>query len=185
MQRPSRTGIFAGTFDPVHNGHLAFARTAIQACQLDTVVFLPEREPRYKRNVTDIDHRLAMLHLAITDEPNMQVLALPEPHFSVDATLPTLTKMYNNHALFLLAGSDVAMHIPSWPGGEELQKAMTIVVGQRTGEQQALPPDVVVVSTGYTDITSSAIRTGDSQAVSPKVAQYIADHHLYGIAKTS
>ncbi|HVI69805.1 MAG TPA: adenylyltransferase/cytidyltransferase family protein, partial [Magnetospirillaceae bacterium] len=59
-----RVGVFSGTFDPVHRGHLAFALSAQKRAQLDTVVFLPEHSPRGKIAVGSFTHRLEMLRLA-------------------------------------------------------------------------------------------------------------------------
>ena len=64
-----RIGIFAGTFDPVHKGHISFALQAIEAAGLDEVVFLPEPRPRHKQSVTDQSHRIAMINLAIKAYP--------------------------------------------------------------------------------------------------------------------
>ncbi|HEU5121705.1 MAG TPA: adenylyltransferase/cytidyltransferase family protein, partial [Candidatus Saccharimonadales bacterium] len=66
-----RIGIYSGTFDPVHYGHIAFAASAIRACNLDEVVFLPEPQPRYKAGVTDIAHRLALLTMATAAQSNL------------------------------------------------------------------------------------------------------------------
>ncbi len=71
-----KVGILAGTFDPIHIGHIAFALRAIEKAQLDKVILLPEREPRRKRNVTDFNHRLSMLKLSVKSFELLEVLEL-------------------------------------------------------------------------------------------------------------
>src|SRR5258706_15577528 len=100
-------GIYSGTFDPVHPGHVAFALETLQTCKLDEVIFLPEQTPRDKQAVTDLSHRIALLERALADEPNMRVLKLRSPQFTVADTLPEIYAALKDTQLTLLVGSDV------------------------------------------------------------------------------
>ena len=79
----SKVGIFSGTFDPVHAGHIAFALEAMESAGLDKVYFLPESMPRRKSGVTHYAHRLAMLELALKPYNKLSILELPDKQFSV------------------------------------------------------------------------------------------------------
>jgi nicotinate-nucleotide adenylyltransferase len=179
----ARIGVFAGTFDPVHNGHVAFALAAMNDCRLDSVVFLPEREPRGKHGVTPIGHRIAMLEYALADLPDFTLLQLAEPQFDVSATLPQLQRHFAGDELFLLVGSDVAAHMVRWDGVEELLAAMKVVVGQRAGgPSPQLPVSAMLLPTMQAHVAASDIRSGLSQDIAPDVRKYIDAHHLYGMA---
>jgi nicotinate-nucleotide adenylyltransferase len=177
-----RIGIYAGTFDPVHEGHLTFADAALRECGLDTVVFLPERLPRHKKQVTSFFHRLAMLQLAVADHPQFVVKELEGSHFSVDDTLPILQGTYKGDELYLLVGSDVARHMVFWPHCKVLFGAMELVVGMR---QDDIRPDLPVrarfIETQHKHVAASHIRKGQSTATTPAIGQYIDAHHLYGV----
>jgi nicotinic acid mononucleotide adenylyltransferase len=74
--KQSRIGIYAGTFDPVHAGHVSFALHAMTVAQLDEVYFLPERLPRYKPGAAHFAHRVAMLKRAVKPHPDLQIIEL-------------------------------------------------------------------------------------------------------------
>ncbi len=126
-----RVGIYSGTFDPVHTGHITFALQAIRTAQLDEVVFLPERIPRRKQAAEHYAHRLAMLKRAVKPYPNMSVLELVDRHFTVKRTWPKLQAIFANAEIALLAGSDVIEHLPDWPNANALLRECELVVGVR------------------------------------------------------
>lgn len=131
----NKVGIFAGSFDPVHSGHIAFALQAIEKLALNEVYFLPEVKPRYKPDVSHISHRLAMLKLAIRPYQKLKVLELPDKQFSVRVTLPKITKQFKDQKLFLLAGTDQANHIKDWPDVRVLLGQMELIVASRAGSK--------------------------------------------------
>ena len=137
--RRHRVGIYAGTFDPVHAGHIAFALQAIQEAQLDEVIFLPERQPRYKQGSEHFGHRVAMLNRAVRPHRQLKVLELTDRHFSVNRTIPQLQRRLSKAQLVFLVGSDVLQHMKDWPDIEKLLAASELAVGVR-GET---PPAVV------------------------------------------
>ncbi|HEX7368170.1 MAG TPA: nicotinate-nicotinamide nucleotide adenylyltransferase [Candidatus Saccharimonadales bacterium] len=128
---PPRIGIYAGTFDPVHGGHVAFALQAVKEARLDVLYFLPERRPRHKRGVEHLGHRIAMLQTAVRPHPSLQVLETDDISFSVARTLPRLQRCFAGSQLVFLFGSDVAQHIHEWPLAENLLTRAEIVVGLR------------------------------------------------------
>lgn len=127
----SRIGIYAGTFDPVHAGHIAFALQAMERARLDEVYFLPERRPRHKKGVEHFGHRVAMLQQAVRPHPKFAVLDLNDVSFSVVRTLPKLHAQFHGEQLVFLFGSDTITNLPSWPQANRLLDQAELVIGCR------------------------------------------------------
>lgn len=128
-----RVGLYAGTFDPVHAGHISFALQAIDRAKLDKVYFLPERRPRDKQGVEHFGHRVAMLKRASKPHAKLDVLELEDVSFFMERTLPRLQKRFAGKQLVFLFGSDVARRLPQWPKVDNLLKSSELVVGVRQG----------------------------------------------------
>ena len=136
-QHAQRIGIYAGTFDPVHAGHIAFALQALAAADLDKVYFLPERQPRGKQGVEHFAHRLAMIKLAVQPYPQFETLDLPDINFSVRRTLPRLKQRFNGAQLVFLFGSDVLPGLQTWPDVDRLLLETELVIGLRAEADRA------------------------------------------------
>src|SRR4051812_5853101 len=95
-QKQPRIGIYAGTFDPVHAGHMSFALHARQMAGLDEVYFLPERTPRHKPQAEHYGHRVGMLRRAIRPYNNLAVLELVDKHFTVQRTMLGLRQVFKD-----------------------------------------------------------------------------------------
>jgi nicotinate-nucleotide adenylyltransferase len=136
-----RIGLFAGTFDPVHTGHLVFALKTIKEAKLDKVYFLPERRPQLKPDVVHFGHRTAMLARAIRPYPQLGLLELPEPYFSVKRTLPRLQKQFPAADLVFLMGSDtfLKMNVDNWPSADLaiFLSQVNLAVGLRSERSRA------------------------------------------------
>lgn len=164
-----RIGIFAGTFDPVHTGHIAFALQALEAADLDEIVFLPERRPRQKPGVEHFAHRVAMLNNALQPHPQLSVLEMVDRNFSVSRTLPQLEALFAGHQLALIVGSDVVYSLPQWPYAKRMLKHLELIVGVRAehslptmerliGDWQAQPRGVTLIDSYAAAVSSSQIR---------------------------
>lgn len=165
----SRIGIYAGTFDPVHAGHIAFALQSIEAAKLDLVYFLPERRPRAKQQVEHFGHRVAMLKKAFDPHPRLKVMELVDVSFSVSKTLPRLREMFHGDQLVFLFGSDVVPLIDSWPNASTLLAGNEFVVGLRQDDKreamhqiieswQAQPKALTIFESFAPDVSSGKIR---------------------------
>jgi len=132
-----RTGIYAGTFDPVHSGHIGFALQAMKAAKLSEVYFLPERKPRGKKGVEHFGHRYAMLERALKPYKKFHTLEMVDISFSVKRTLPELQRQFPDSQLVFLFGSDVITQIPDWPNSAQLLKSSELVVGLREKDDVA------------------------------------------------
>lgn len=179
-QRPrKRIGIFAGTFDPVHAGHIAYALQALRAAGLDEVVFLPERRPRHKPGVEHFAHRVAMIKQAIRPHPLFSILELVDRNFTVSRTLPQLQALFAGHQLVLLVGSDTVPGMPHWPRWPRLAGECGLIVGVRAGQNpadvqdlldswQAQPREIWLLDSYAAAISSTrireALRSGQSAA---------------------
>ena len=135
-----RLGIFGGTFDPIHLGHLILAEQCRDACGLDRVLFVPAGRPphKQKRRVTSGKLRKEMVELAISGNPNFSVSAIEldrdEPSYSAN-TLGELAKQNPDAELFLLIGSDSLHHLPHWYQPKRIISLATPVIGTRPGSE--------------------------------------------------
>jgi len=192
-----RIGIFSGSFDPVHRGHIGIALEAITQVTLDEVYFLVETQPRRKSGVTHPAHRMAMLQLALRSHPKLKVLELPDQQFSVAKTLPRLQQRFADSELFFIVGSDMLEHMPQWPLLGQLLMNMGLIVAARgsmgTDKIQrsinTLPGDfkvTIIINSPYPDLSSRAIRetllaNHSSPDVLPSIRRYIKQHWLYSV----
>jgi len=132
-----RIGIFSGTFDPVHPGHISFAIEAVKKCNLDKVVFLPEKKPREKQDVTDISIRIKTLKEATMHSQNLEVMKLEDEQFTISETLPKLKEIFKDSSLTLLVGSDVVKtFMYRWNGIDELFDNLSLAIGMREGDSE-------------------------------------------------
>ncbi len=190
-----RIGIYAGTFDPVHSGHVTFALQALQAAQLDKVYFLPERQPRNKQHAEHFGHRVAMLLRAIKPHPQFDVLELVDVNFSVERTLPKLQQQFEGDQLVFLFGSDVLAGLQDWPKVAQLLTDTELIIGLRHQDNredmhkiiEAWPvqPKVLTMFPSYAPEVSSglvreALRSRKSTAgVLTSVERYSNKNWLY------
>jgi nicotinate-nucleotide adenylyltransferase len=184
-----RIGIYPGTFDPVHEGHLAFARAALETHGLDTIFFAPEPKPRGKHLVTDVRHRLAMLEQATNDTSQFASLQLLSHRFTASETLPELQRLFPNDTLALLIGSDVARSLAYWDDLVILASTVEFIIGLRMDDTPAKIDAIVqsittpvrysLITSGQAHATSSVIRSGNHTATPPEVRDYITQHQLY------
>lgn len=190
-----RIGILAGTFDPVHKGHISFALQAVQAAGLDKVCFVPEPLPRHKADVTHLSHRIAMLKLAVKAYPKLDVIELPDKQINVKSSLPRLRQKFPEAQLMLLIGTDVLSHISVWPYVRTLLKDVGLIVAVRgqKDERQAFqllsqlpvePPESHVLVSNYKMAASREIRTNlkagkAAEDMLKTVQAYANQHWLY------
>jgi len=182
-------GVFGGSFDPVHHGHLIVAAEAMRLLSLDELRFVPAGRQPFKRGrlVASPDHRLAMLALAVAGMPGFvvdpQECRRPGPSYTVD-TLRALRGVRPGSSLSLLIGSDAARDFPQWREAAAVRELARVVVLSRPG---ADPPAGIgsILTVPAIDISATAIRerirVGESIRflVPDPVADYIAEHRLY------
>jgi len=141
-----RLGVFGGTFDPVHNGHLAAAVNARRALALDRVLVVPARDPWQKqdRKLAPADARMAMLEAAMDGVEGVEIsrveLDRPGPTYTAD-TIEELHSEYGDDAeLFLIVGADAASDLATWDRPEVMRDLATIVIVSRADIAQPDAP---------------------------------------------
>ncbi|HAC45750.1 MAG TPA: nicotinate (nicotinamide) nucleotide adenylyltransferase [Chloroflexi bacterium] len=194
-----RIGVLGGTFDPIHVGHLAAAKAAIECARLDRVLFMPSGQPPHRPSAAaSAEHRLEMTRMATSDDARFAVsdfeLRRPGVSFTSD-TLRDLHALDPGAELFLILGWDAARLFSTWHQPEKVRELATIVVVARPGSGSPRPADleaagldgdgVIVCLDRTPDVSASVIR-GDVKGgrsivgkVPPAVERYIATHHLY------
>jgi nicotinate-nucleotide adenylyltransferase len=189
-----RVGLFGGSFDPVHNAHVALAQLALKELALDEVRWIPAGQPWQKaRQLAAPQHREAMVHLAIEGEPGFMLdrceIKRHGPSFTLD-TVRELQAADPDHQWFLILGQDQYAGLHTWRDWRELLSRVTLAVANRPGvapqphaDVQQAPHEVVALP--MMDISSTDIREriakgeGISDLVPAAVARYIDQHHLY------
>lgn len=192
-----KIGIYSGTFDPVHEGHISFALETAQKIGLDKVFFLPEPRPRRKQGVKALEHRVAMVKLAIKDYKNLGVIVLEQARFTPHETLPVLQARFEGAELYMLIGEDMLDHLADWPHVDKLVNGVSFIIGLRKRHSQevaeiisnlmktrALQLQYRLVETSNSKISSSTVRTAlrrgkKMDGVNPEVWDYIVSNSLY------
>jgi nicotinate-nucleotide adenylyltransferase len=192
-----RVGIYAGTFDPIHEGHLAFAKQALQTSTLEKIFFLVEPRPRRKQGVRALEHREAMVRLAVADNPCLGIIQLEHSNFTVEETLPKLQALFEGAELHFLMGEDVFAHLHAWPNVNELLASSSFIIGIRKNDEKKtvqvlkklektrgikFKTDIIV--TQHHEITSSNIRLALKRGqipsgLIPEISNYLKENKLY------
>lgn len=134
-----KLGLFGGTFDPVHRGHLAVARAAAQKFDLNTIYFVPANLPPHKGNraLTDFRHRFAMLALATAEDdrflPSLMEADSTGPNYSIQTVRRLKRKLKKSDKLYFLIGIDAFMEISTWRDPVELLQECDFIVVSRPG----------------------------------------------------
>jgi nicotinate-nucleotide adenylyltransferase len=201
--RAQRLGLFGGTFDPIHQGHLALAEAARDTLDLE-IVFMPAGQPPHKpeQRVTPAADRLAMVRAAIADNPGFRVSTLEleraGPSYTVD-TLETLAATTAD--LSLILSTEAVADLASWHRPERVLELATLVVVPRDGfpdldeatVSRLVPgtrPRVVILDGPRLRLSASVIRRRAAAGRSVRylvpdaVATYIGDHALYRTPST-
>ena len=197
-------GLFGGTFDPVHNGHLHIARAFADETGLDTVVFLPAGDPYHKPQApqTSAAHRLAMTELAAAEDARFAVSDCDIVRGGATYTFDTVQifrQQFPAARLWWLLGSDSLMKLHTWKKWQTLVKQTHIAVAMREGDSLGQTPrelhawlgealqngSVRILQAPLYDISSTRIRQDIRNGslpdglIPPQVARYIREHGLY------
>jgi nicotinate-nucleotide adenylyltransferase len=195
-----RIGIFGGSFDPVHNGHLAVARACQEQASLDEVWLVPTAVQPLKRKGPQATNaqRIEMLRLALEENPTWRVCTLEIDRGGASYTVDTLRQLHEelpDAELFFLMGSDALRDVARWKEPREIFRLATPLVVHRAGESApnvemlqafcAVAKQPRIVEMPPLEISSTEIRRRLASAelidefVPPAVVRYIAQNSIY------
>ena len=161
-----RTGIFGGSFNPIHNGHIQLVRQLREAAKLDEVWLMvsPQNPLKQQAGLLADDLRLQMAQKALVDDPNICVsdyeFHLPRPSYTWN-TLQNLEQDYPDREFVLLIGGDNWERFHRWFRADDIIRNYQLIVYPRRGSDidiENLPPSVTVVEAELLDISSTDIR---------------------------
>lgn len=188
---PMAIGLFGGSFDPIHHGHLIVARSVVEALSLDQLRFMPAREQPFKlgQHSVPAETRARIVALAIAGEPRFSLeraeLDRPGPSYTVD-TLRILREREPGVRLVLLVGADAANDLPKWREADAIHQLADLVVFSRAGQSiPKLPWSVRSVTVPAIEISATEIRRRVRQGLSVRylvpdpVAEAIRSEGLY------
>jgi nicotinate-nucleotide adenylyltransferase len=156
-----RLGLFGGTFDPIHLGHLILAEQCREACALDRVWLVVAGSPPHKQGGrTEAAHRLEMVRIAIAGHSAFEASDIetirPGPHYSVE-TLEAVRRQHPDDDLFFLIGADSLADLPFWREPARIARLATIVVVNRPGIDKTDPADLPDFGPGANPVRSVSI----------------------------
>jgi nicotinate-nucleotide adenylyltransferase len=202
-RKPERIGVFGGSFDPVHMGHLTIAQDAVEQLELNRLIFVPAAVPPHKQDKTLVEgrHRLEMLQLATEANLSFEVSDMELRRGGVSYTFDTIKQVQFEHPgaeLFFIIGLDSLAELHLWRNIEPLLELCTVVPFARGGEDPARIAEQIQLSNVWKtkllerliriheiEISASDIRMRQAEGLSirylvpPEVEMYIAEHHLY------
>jgi nicotinate-nucleotide adenylyltransferase len=196
-----RVGVFGGTFDPPHLGHLILAAEALHQLRLDRLLWVLTQDPPHKhgRIIRPWEARFEMVRLEIVDDPSFEISRVdidrPGPHYAVD-TMGILAQQFPGAELFYLIGGDSLRDLPTWHQPRQfLQACAGLGVMRRPGDsinldalENVLPgisARVHFITTPLLEISSTDIRERIAGGrpfryyLTPAVYQYILKTKLY------
>jgi nicotinate-nucleotide adenylyltransferase len=189
----ARTVLFGGTFDPIHNAHLAVARAALETFQPRRILFVPAARPPHKGAGAHASYedRAHMLDLACAGEPRFEVSRIEQPASSGDTpnySILTIEKLLaaGKGPLGFLIGADAFAEITSWHRWQDVIRTVEFIVVTRPGATYEVPAGAIVHELGGLEFpeSSSSIRAllaeGDYDvSVPPAVLSWIRERGIY------
>lgn len=192
----TRTGVYGGSFNPIHNGHVSLARHLIQEGLVDEVWLVVSPQNPFKADATLLDEqlRLRLARLAVAGEPGIGVsdveFSLPRPSF-MSATLRALSARYPQRQFSLIIGADNWQRFAQWHESDWILAHYPLIVFPRPGHPLGtLPPGVRQARTPLLDISSTWIREQlpspaySGQGLAPQVWREIRARGLYHACQT-
>ena len=194
----SRIGVFGGTFDPVHHGHLIMAQEAVVRMKLDRMLFMALNRPPHKRapQLAPVEHRIAMLRLATRGNARFEVSRLEADRGGTSYTVNTLETLRLKHRgeLFFLLGQDSLDDFPRWREPERILRLARLVVVPRGAKKAGSIPArirrrVVVLEPPRIEISSTEIRRRLRRGLTVRywtpdpVLRYVSRHGLYNTSR--
>jgi nicotinate-nucleotide adenylyltransferase len=179
-----KLGLYGGTFDPIHSGHLHVISELLSQKIVDRILVIPAGEPRLREHapIASGAERRAMCQIAINDlapelrskvEVNPIEILRMGPSYTID-TVEAVKQSYPDDEIVLIVGSDAYQKIDQWHRVDELLKLVTLEIIARPGASAANAREIDAI-----DVSATQVRLHQSDLLPPSVANYIKEHHLY------
>jgi len=188
-----KVGIYSGSFNPIHHGHVMLANYLVEFSDLDELWFVvtPQNPLKKKEDLLDDDERLKMVQLAIGDDPRIHVsdieMHLPTPSYTIN-TLTALSEQYPDSEFVFICGMDSLQNLKNWREYQKILDNYELLVFPREGYdggELINYPSVTVLKTPIIEISSTFIRQcikegRDVRHFMPEKAfEYMKEHRLY------
>lgn len=185
-----RIGLFGGTFNPIHMGHLMIAEQVYSQLGLDQVLFMPNNIPPHidHKEAIDVQKRLVMLKLAIEDNSHFGIEDYEVKHGGISYSIETikaLKQLHPENQYYFIIGADMVEYLPKWYQIDELIKLVQFVGVKRPGFSLKSPYPLMWVDVPEVGISSTLIRQkihhgcSIKYLVPKKVEEYIQRKELY------
>jgi nicotinate-nucleotide adenylyltransferase len=193
----NRIGLFGGTFDPIHRGHVEVAEACAQRLDLEVVLVIPSNQPPHRPTPqASAADRLAMVELAVAGRPPLLASDIEVRRGGVSYSIDTVRELARAHPeaeLVLLLGWDAAADFHDWHEAAAIGRLAQIAVFNRTGSTPpgvglstlGLPPDAVYIEVPSPSVSATSVRelltreSGGASFLPELVAAYIREHGLY------
>ncbi len=188
-----KTGLFFGSFNPIHTGHMIIANYMLEFTDLDEVwmVISPHNPLKEKQTLLADHHRYAMVRIAVEDHPRLRACSIefkmPQPSYTID-TLVRLEEKHPGNQFVLIAGTDIFPTFHKWKNYETLLQNYKFYIYRRPGFDAGIyasDPHIMIFDAPLMEISSSFIRQAiydgrDVRYFIPdKVYDYIREMHFY------
>ena len=202
MVDKKRIGILGGTFNPIHLGHLMIAEMALEAFNLNRVIFVPAKEPPHKEaDVIEAKYRLEMVHAAVLDNPNFLVSDVEMKREGKSYTIDTVRYFHDLYGsdteFFFIAGTDTIQNLPTWKYIEELLDMCEFIGAIRPGATEDIGESIEwfgqrgsrihILEVPEIKLSATDLRYRLRQGLSTRymlprsVYQYIKRHKIYNV----
>lgn len=193
----TRIGLLGGSFDPVHNAHVALAHAALRELQLAQVQFIPAANPWQRTPLQAApEHRLRMITLAIDGQPGLAANPIELERGGATYTIDTLRALPADARYVWLLGADQLANFCTWHQWQDIANQVDLAVATRPGTPLAPPAELAAwlaahgralaelpftpMAVSASDIRARLARGASTEGLlAPQVARYIADHGLY------
>lgn len=180
-----RIGLFGGSFNPIHKGHIKIAKLALENLKLDKIIFIPCQKNPFKKKMDYVDGKMRLEMIKLVLEENMEVSNLEISRQGLSYTIDTIKyfkNLYKDSELFLIIGSDNLQRLHKWKNIDEISKLVKISVFKRTKDINKgviKKYNGVLINNQLQKESSTSFFKGDFDVVDERVRKYIGHNKIY------